>query len=136
MSWAIIADSSCNLRDYIPTAPDCAYAFAPLKIQVAGEEYVDDASLDVAELNERVKTEPSATSSACPSAGEWEELFQKADNIIAVTLSSNLQAAMMPPKWDETSSWMSTHANTAVRLRARTSSSLIREPRAVSSRLS
>lgn len=93
MSWAIIADSSCNLRDYIPTAPDCAYAFAPLKIQVAGEEYIDDASLDVAELNERVKTEPSATSSACPSAGEWEELFQKADNIIAVTLSSNLSGS-------------------------------------------
>lgn len=93
MSWAIIADSSCNLRGYIPTAPDCTYAFAPLKIQVAGEEYVDDVNLRVEELNARVKSEDTATSSACPSAGEWEELFKLADNVIAVTMSSNLSGS-------------------------------------------
>ena len=99
MSWAIIADSSCNLRTFTPTAADCTYRFAPLKINVAGEEYVDDTTLDVAALNQRVADASEATSSSCPSAGEWAELFRAADNVIAITISSNLsgsyEAALM-----------------------------------------
>lgn len=93
MSWAIIADSSCNLRDYTPQAPDTLYAYAPLKINVGGTEYADDANLDVAELNRRVSEEKSASSSACPSAGEWAELFRSAENVIAITISANLSGS-------------------------------------------
>ena len=93
MSWAIIADSSCNLRDYTPQAPDTLYAYAPLKINVGGTEYSDDANLDVAELNRRVAEEKSASSSACPSAGEWAELFRSAENVIVITISANLSGS-------------------------------------------
>ena len=93
MTWALIADSSCNLRGYTPTAPDCIYALAPLKIEVGGEEFVDDELLDVTSLNKRVSEEPGASGSACPSAGEWAELFKRADNVIAVTISSNLSGS-------------------------------------------
>lgn len=93
MSWAIIADSSCNLRDYTPQAPDTLYAYAPLKINVGGTEYADDANLDVAELNRRVAEEKSASSSACPSAGEWAELFRSAENVAAITISANLSGS-------------------------------------------
>lgn len=93
MTWALIADSSCNLRDYQPSAPNCIYAVAPLKIEVAGEEFIDDTALDVAELNRRVAAEPSASGSSCPSAGEWADLLRKADNVIAVTISSNLSGS-------------------------------------------
>ena len=93
MSWAIIADSSCNLRDYTPQAPNTLYAYAPLKINVGGTEYSDDANLDVAELNRRVAEEKSASSSACPSAGEWAELFRSAENVIAITISANLSGS-------------------------------------------
>ncbi len=93
MSWAIIADSSCNLRDYTPQAPDTLYAYAPLKINVGGTEFADDANLDVAELNRLVAEEKSASSSACPSAGEWAELFRSAENVIAITISANLSGS-------------------------------------------
>lgn len=93
MSWAIIADSSCNLRDYMPAAPDTVYRFAPLKINVGGVEYVDDAHLDVSELNRRVAEETEASSSACPSVGEWAELFRSADNVVAITISANLSGS-------------------------------------------
>lgn len=93
MSWAIIADSSCNLRDYTPQAPDTLYAYAPLKINVGGTEYADDANLDVAELNRHVAEEKSASSSACPSAGEWAELFRSAENVVAITISANLSGS-------------------------------------------
>ena len=93
MSWAIIADSSCNLRDYTPQAPNTLYAYAPLKINVGGTEYSDDGNLDVAELNRRVTEEKSASTSACPSAGEWAELFRSAENVIAITISANLSGS-------------------------------------------
>ncbi len=76
MSWALISDSSCNLRDWQPTAPHTTFAFAPLKIRVGEREFVDDLSLDVHELNVAIQSESSASSSACPSVGEWAELFQ------------------------------------------------------------
>lgn len=93
MTWAIVADSSCNLRSYQPTAPRCVFATAPLKIEVAGTEYVDDEHLDVNELNQHVAVESSASGSACPSVGEWEELFGLADNVLAITISSNLSGS-------------------------------------------
>ncbi|MBM6682948.1 DegV family protein [Collinsella intestinalis] len=93
MSWAIIADSSCNLRGYTPTAADTTYAVAPLKINVGGTEYVDDDNLDVAELNRLVAEEQSASSSSCPSVGEWAELFRTAEKVVAVTISANLSGS-------------------------------------------
>ncbi len=93
MSWAIVADSSCNLRGYTPSSPDTVYRFAPLKINVAGDEFVDNDALDVADLNRRVSEEKSASSSACPSVGEWAELFRLADNVIAITISANLSGS-------------------------------------------
>lgn len=93
MTWALIADSSCNLRGYEPVAPHCQFALAPLKIEVAGDEFIDDESLDVEALNARVAAEKSASGSACPSAGEWAELFELADNVIAITISSNLSGS-------------------------------------------
>ena len=99
MSWAIVCDSSCNLRDYQPVSPDVTYSFAPLKIRVGATEYNDDEHLDVNALNQAVREEESATSSACPSAGEWAQHFRSAESVIAITISANLsgsyEAAMM-----------------------------------------
>lgn len=93
MSWAILADSSCNLREYRPKAVDAVYRVAPLKINIAGRECVDDASLDVAELNRLILEEDTSSSSSCPSVGEWAELFRSADNIIAITISARLSGS-------------------------------------------
>ena len=93
MSWCIAADSSCNFRGYTPVTPHMSYRLAPLKVNVGGTEYVDDEHLDVAALNQAVASEASASSSSCPSAGEWAEIFRSADNVIAVTISSNLSGS-------------------------------------------
>lgn len=90
MSWAIIADSSCNLRSWTPTAPDTTFITVPLTIHVGGEEFVDDAQLDVAELNRKVAAEKEASSSSCPSAGTWADALRDADDIIVITISANL----------------------------------------------
>lgn len=93
MTWAIVTDSSCNMRSFTPTAPECIYRCAPLAIHVDGEEFIDDEALDVPELNARVRASKSATSSSCPSAGEWAELFYQADQVIAIPISSQLSGS-------------------------------------------
>lgn len=93
MSWVIVADSSCNLRGFTPQAPDTVYAVAPLKVLVGSQEYVDNEQLDVSALNRAVAAESTASSSACPSAGEWAERFRLADNVIVITISANLSGS-------------------------------------------
>ena len=93
MSWALISDSSCNLRDWQPTAPRTTFAFAPLKIRVGEREFVDDLLLDVHELNVAIQSEASASSSACPSVGEWAELFKLADKTICMPISEGVSGS-------------------------------------------
>ena len=76
MSWALISDSSCNLRDWQPTAPHTTFAFAPLKIRVGEREFVDDLSLDVHELNCAVQAESSA-------GGKMDLIFLLFDRYLA-----------------------------------------------------
>lgn len=93
MSWAIVADSSCNLQNYKPSAPNISYYVAPLKINVGTIEYVDNDSLDTESFIVHMTSEHTASSTACPSVGEWAELFRQADNVIAVPISSGLSGS-------------------------------------------
>lgn len=93
MSWALVSDSSCNLRDFTPTAPDTVYRFAPLKIRVGEHEFVDDETLDTHELNCAVARESAASSSSCPNVGEWIELFSLADYTICMPISDGLSGS-------------------------------------------
>ena len=93
MSWALVSDSSCNLRDWQPTAPHTSFAFAPLTIRVGEREFVDDITLDVHELNCAVQAETSASSSACPSVGDWAELFKLADKTICMPISEGVSGS-------------------------------------------
>ncbi len=93
MKWAIVADSSCNLRSLPGLKDDIEYISVPLTIHVGGVDYIDDEHLDVHELNERIASEEEASSSSCPSAGAWAEAFRTADNVIAVCISSNLSGS-------------------------------------------
>ena len=93
MTWAIVADSSCNFRSFTPTADQASYGFVPFKIRVGEHEYVDDEGLDVATLTDAIACEQAATSSSCPSVGEWAERFRSADNVLAITISRNLSGS-------------------------------------------
>lgn len=93
MSWCIAADSGCNIRSFAPQAPDTTFKLAPLKINVAGVEYVDDEQLDLNALLDATSAEATASSSACPSVGEWAEIFESADNVIAITITANLSGS-------------------------------------------
>ncbi|MBY4798003.1 DegV family protein [Collinsella sp. AGMB00827] len=101
MTWCLAVDSSCNFRDFQPQSP-AQFFFAPLTIHVGDREYADDSTLDVEAFLDAVAQEERATSSSCPSVGDWAEIFRQADQVIAITISSGVsgsyEAALMARK--------------------------------------
>lgn len=91
MTWRIVADSSCDLTLCgLATGAQTSFSTVPLKIVVGEEVFCDDASLDIPRLRAALAAYEGRTSSACPSPAEWAEEFEKADNSIAVTMTSAL----------------------------------------------
>lgn len=93
MSFAIVADSSCNLKNWKPAAPDTEFISVPLSIHAGTYDFVDDDALDINEMLTCVEGEKDGSSTSCPSVGSWADAFRAADNVIAITISSNLSGS-------------------------------------------
>jgi len=63
---------------------------APLKIIVGDQEFPDTPDLDISAQMAAMKKYPGASSSSCPSVGEFKNLFEQARNTICITLTSAL----------------------------------------------
>jgi len=90
MTWKIVADSSCDIREGIESLPNLSFEIVPLKIRVGIQEFTDDCQLDLSDLKQALKGFDGPTSSACPSPDEWARAFGDADCSIAVTMTSAL----------------------------------------------
>ncbi len=93
MKWNIIADSSCDLFDLEEASADIAYLNVPFIISIETQEYIDDESLDTAELVAKMKESKKASSTACPSPDSWLEKMDKDAYNICVTISKNLSGS-------------------------------------------
>jgi DegV family protein with EDD domain len=69
------------------------FASAPLKIVAGEREFVDDASLDVHEMNEYLKGYKGKSHTSCPNTTDWVRAFGDADDVICVTITSNLSGS-------------------------------------------
>ena len=88
MTYKIVSDSSSN----IITMADDHYVSVPMKVR-ADKEYVDDASLNLAEMVEGLKNHKGKSGSACPSVGEWLDAFGDADMVFGTTMSKGLSGS-------------------------------------------
>lgn len=93
MTWMIVGDSSCELRSLENAAPGVGFATVPLKIRVNEREFVDNLALDVNAMMEAMHNFNGASTTACPSPEEWAEKFMMADQVLAITISSNLSGS-------------------------------------------
>ncbi|MGN0976201.1 MAG: DegV family protein [Gemmiger sp.] len=93
MSWMIVSDTSCEIRELENPAPGVQFALAPFKIRVGEREYVDLPTLNVAQMLQAMTDYNGGSSTACPSPEEWAEQFLQADNVIALTISHNLSGS-------------------------------------------
>ena len=93
MSYKIIGDSCC---DYPYLEQDLGWLDrVALTIELGGEEYVDDTSLNCSALLSKMAATLSAPKSACPAPGAYLEAFENsgADDIYVVTLSDKLSGS-------------------------------------------
>lgn len=92
MKWKILTDTGANLREVTDLPENVAFDIIPLILHVDNKDFVDTADLDISELVEAVK-KSTKSSSACPAPGAYAEAFKGAENVICVTISSNLSAS-------------------------------------------
>lgn len=85
----IVVDSSANLLklDQIP------FACAPLKIITAEWEFVDDETLNVAQMVCFFETYKGKSQTSCPNPGDWLDAFDDADEVFCVTITSGLSGS-------------------------------------------
>ena len=93
MAWMIVSDSSCEIRELENPAPGVQFALVPFKIRVGEREYVDLATLNTQQMLQAMTDYNGASTTACPSPEEWAEYFLQADNVFALTISSNLSGS-------------------------------------------
>ncbi|MBQ3115133.1 MAG: DegV family protein [Clostridia bacterium] len=86
MSFKIVADSSSNIK-----GGNCSVV--PLKIYLGDKEYIDNNDLDVSQMMADFGNSKEKSSTSCPNISEWLEAFEGADEIFAITISSNLSAS-------------------------------------------
>lgn len=87
MNIHIVSDTSCDLFD------DEILTTVPFAIDVGGQEFIDDASLDTSVLVDAMEKCESAGKTSCPTVDAWEQAFSKDGNIIALTISSNVSGS-------------------------------------------
>ncbi len=89
MKIKIVTDSSSNM--YSMEGVD--FEVAPLKIITNEKEYVDDESLDVAEMVKELSVYKGRSGTACPGVGDWLAAFEGYDEIYCVTIISTLSGS-------------------------------------------
>lgn len=90
MIWNIVSDSSCDLRMSDFTSSQVRFETVPLRLQVGEREFIDNDTLEVPELLGAMASEKTASSTACPSPAAFARAFEKGDNTVCFTISSNL----------------------------------------------
>ena len=93
MKWNIVADSSCDLKQFAQEDERIEFSSVPFVIRAGDREFIDDENLDVAEMVNALSLIKEAGRTACPAPETWLERFKKAGSTIAVTISSNLSGS-------------------------------------------
>ncbi len=88
MNYKIVADSSCDLNEELKEKLNIS--LVPFKIDVDDNQYIDNEEMDTMELIDAMKNSPNPVRTSCPSPGDFVSEYRKADNIFAVTISSQL----------------------------------------------
>lgn len=92
MKWMIVTDSSCDLKSLETGSSDIVFETVPFVLNIDGKDYVDDMNLSVSGMVDAMETS-STSHSACPSPSAWDALFQRADQVIAMTISGRLSGS-------------------------------------------
>lgn len=92
MSFKIVVDSCCEMTPQMKQDP--CYAKVPLTITCGGSTFVDDETLDQADLLWAMKQSKDAPTTACPAPQTYLDAYEGgAQDIYVVTLSALLSGS-------------------------------------------
>lgn len=89
----ILVDSGCDLMQIENIGDGIRYDRVPLKIIMGEREFVDDETLDVAEMVAEMYAYPGKTGSSCPSPAEWAAHFRDAEESYVITITGALSGS-------------------------------------------
>lgn len=92
MKWKIVADSGSNLREVDDLPKDVSFGLVPLVLHLDDQELIDTPDVDTKKLVKGM-TQAKETSTACPAPGVYAEAFEGAENIICITISSEVSGS-------------------------------------------
>lgn len=99
MKWAVVTDSASDMACMkSELSGGVVFDTVALKLNVGDREFVDDEKLDVDDMMKALASHNGKSGSAAPSPGEWKEAFEKADNIVAITISGSLSGSYSSAK--------------------------------------
>lgn len=93
MKWSIVSDSSCDLMEKDIACEEIGFKTVPFSLRIGEKEYIDDEALDVLDMVNAMEACSSVSRSSCPSPEAWAHEFEKAENIVAITISANLSGS-------------------------------------------
>lgn len=91
MSYRIIGDSCTDLTKEQKESRE--FDLVPLTLEIGEEIFVDNEDFNQKEFINRMAASSLCPKSACPAPEAYMDLFQKADDIYVVTLSSQLSGS-------------------------------------------
>ncbi|MEA5015682.1 MAG: DegV family protein [Candidatus Limiplasma sp.] len=94
MKWNIVTDSSSDLLPEKNNGGLVQISSVPFIISVGDTEYIDDEGLDTLALLDAMEQCAEASHTSCPTPNSWLEEFEKAEQTIAITISSRLSGSM------------------------------------------
>ena len=92
MSFKIVVDSCCDLTPQMRKDP--CFVKVPLSIHANGSVFVDDDTMDQADLLWSMRQSEDAPSTACPSPQAYLDAYQgeEGEDVYVVTLSALLRS--------------------------------------------
>ena len=93
MSFKIVVDSCCDLTPQMRKDP--CFVKVPLSIHANGSVFVDDDTMDQADLLWSMRQSEDAPSTACPSPQAYLDAYQgeEGEDVYVVTLSALLSGS-------------------------------------------
>ncbi|MFI3329764.1 MAG: DegV family protein [bacterium] len=88
--FQIVVDSSSDMLKEHFADENILLNIVPLSIHVGGKDFIDEPGLNIDVMLKEMHSLKEKSTSSCPPVGAFEEMFNKAENTICITLSSKL----------------------------------------------
>ncbi len=89
MNYKIVSDSASDLL----ALEQATFTSVPLHILVGPEEFIDDAGVDLARMEDVLASHKGRSGTACPGVDDWLQAFGDADAVFCVTITSALSGS-------------------------------------------